>query len=505
MPRVTRVVDEHADIAFVTARNPRLAVPGAERGVHPGHEPLRGRLLVAGGAVDLAGEEQVLHPAGLQPRPQLPRVEVVVLDGVSRARDVRALEARDGAHELDLHVEREARGDAVRVDLVGIESFRLDEDLVRVALGEPHHLVLHRRAVPRPRPVDHARVHGRPVERGADDLVGPLAGMGDMARHLCGMLVAAPEIGEHRPRIVAGLELEPGEIDGASVDARRRAGLQAPDRELALAHLARQRVRGRIAGTASFLILQSHVDASAEEGADSHHHAGGLDANPDAGHHPAHCVPLDDEVGDRLLEQREAGRAFEHAADVPAVERAVDLSAGRAHRGTLARVEGAKVDPAVVGGHRHRPAERVDLLDEVSLADPADGRIAAHLPEGLDALREQQRLRPGAGRGERRLGAGMAAADDDDVECTVVEHGGGRPLPGGAMVPGRIVAGFNLDAPLQSLPPTSAIPRDACRRIRTAGSEITGLGRGYTCPAPPGAARHFPESDDACNQIARRR
>ena len=267
--------------------------------------------------------------------------------------------------------------------------------------------------------------------------MGPIAGMGDVARHLRGVLVPASQIREHRPRFVAGLALEPGEVDGAPVDARRRAGLQPPDRKLTLAELARQRVRGWVAGAAALLILQPHVDAPAEEGADGHHDAGGLDADSDSRHHAAHRVPVDDEVADRLLEKREPGRAFEHAADVAPVERAIDLGAGRPHRGTLAGVEGAEVDAAVVRAHRHRPTEGVDFLDEVPLADPADGRVAAHLPESFDALREQQRLRPGPRRGERRLGAGMAAADDDHVECPVVEHGGGGPIRGGAMIPAR--------------------------------------------------------------------
>ena len=72
--------------------------------------------------------------------------------------------------------------------------------------------------------------------------------------------------------------------------------------------------------------------------------------------------------------------------------------------------------PGLVGGDRHRAAERVDLLDEVPLADAADRRVAGHLAERLDAVRQQQRLAAHPRGGERRLGAGVAAADDDDVE-----------------------------------------------------------------------------------------
>ena len=51
----------------------------------------------------------------------------------------------------------------------------------------------------------------------------------------------------------------------------------------------------------------------------------------------------------------------------------------------------------------------------MSFADATDGRVAAHLPERLDALCQEQRPRTHAGRGERGLGAGVTAADDDDV------------------------------------------------------------------------------------------
>jgi hypothetical protein len=42
--------------------------------------------------------------------------------------------------------------------------------------------------------------------------------------------------------------------------------------------------------------------------------------------------------------------------------------------------------------------------------------VAAHLPQRLDVVRQQQRGAAHARGGQGSLGAGMAAADDDDVE-----------------------------------------------------------------------------------------
>jgi type IV pilus assembly protein PilO len=39
---------------------------------------------------------------------------------------------------------------------------------------------------------------------------------------------------------------------------------------------------------------------------------------------------------------------------------------------------------------RHQAAEGVDLLDQMALADTADGRVARHLAQGLDVLRQQK-------------------------------------------------------------------------------------------------------------------
>jgi len=59
----------------------------------------------------------------------------------------------------------------------------------------------------------------------------------------------------------------------------------------------------------------------------------------------------------------------------------------------------------------------------VPLADAADRRIAAHRTERFQIVRQQQCLPSHACGSERGLGAGMATADDDDVEAFRVEHG----------------------------------------------------------------------------------
>jgi hypothetical protein len=51
-----QVIDQHAEVGLVPARRPGLAPLHRQRRVGAGQQPLGGGLLVAGGAVDLAGE-----------------------------------------------------------------------------------------------------------------------------------------------------------------------------------------------------------------------------------------------------------------------------------------------------------------------------------------------------------------------------------------------------------------------------------------------------------------
>ncbi len=146
------------------------------------------------------------------------------------------------------------------------------------------------------------------------------------------------------------------------------------------------------------------------------------------------------EVGDFGFAQREVRLRLEQRADRLPIQRAVRLRAGRAHGRALARVQRAELDAGAVGGDRHRAAHGVDLAHQVALADAADRRVAAHLADGREALRHQQRARAHPGRREGRLGAGVAAADDDDVELFhEVRHDTSHEVTRSAFPPPRLL------------------------------------------------------------------
>ena len=47
------------------------------------------------------------------------------------------------------------------------------------------------------------------------------------------------------------------------------------------------------------------------------------------------------------------------------------------------------MNAGAIGGARHNPAEGVDFLDQMALADTTNGWIAGHLADGLDVLGKQ--------------------------------------------------------------------------------------------------------------------
>ena len=147
------------------------------------------------------------------------------------------------------------------------------------------------------------------------------------------------------------------------------------------------------------------------------------------------AVTCQNQVVHRLLEQPQAGLIFQPPPHRGPVQHAVGLSPRGSHRRPFARIQDAELNAGLVGSQGHGAAERIDLLDEVALADAADRRVATHLPQRLDVVGQQQGAATHARCGECGFRAGMAAADDDDIEVLRMEHRGcdRRVLTGGQL------------------------------------------------------------------------
>src|SRR5690606_20440493 len=289
-------------------------------------------------------------------------------------------------------------------------------------IGKAVNLVFDRRAVTRADAFDDTGVHRRTIEAAANDVVGFFVGVGNPATGLLRMFGRAADKTHHRNRRVAPLLVETIEIDGAGVNARRRAGFQAIDTQRQFAQTFCQCDRRRITGATAGVIFEADMDFAAEERAGTQHDRAREKADAGVGDSAFDTIAMHDQIVDGLLENLQIRLVFQDFADRRLVQHAVGLDAGGAHGRTLAAVEHAELDAAAVGGARHGAAEGIDFLDQMAFADAADGRIARHLAEGYDVVGQQQGSAAHARRGQAGLGAGMAAADDDDIKTFRVVH-----------------------------------------------------------------------------------
>jgi hypothetical protein len=302
-----------------------------------------------------------------------------------------------------------------------LQSLRLDENLMALLLGEAHHLVLDGGAVARTGGVDLSGVHRRAVEVRADQVVGKAAGVGEPAEDLR-LLEPVGEDGERARTLVARSFLQLREVDGGAVDARGRTGLQAAEVQAESPERIGERLRGRLAETAAGGLLLAGVHQRPEEGAGGDDDRLRLESRSVAEHRPSNRASLDDQRLDRALDEVEVRLRRENVLHGRGVQIAVTLRARALHGRTLGAVEDLELNPRAIRGLSHQPAEGVDLLDQVSLGQTTDRRVARHTTDGIAEHRDHGDAGTAAGADARRLSSGVSAADDQDVPRAHMFH-----------------------------------------------------------------------------------
>ena len=257
----------------------------------------------------------------------------------------------------------------------------------------------------------------------ADDLVGPLVGVGDVAGQLRQGVAALGGKGEVGRRVVAVLGLEFRVVDGMGRQPRDGAGLHPADVEALVLEPGGEPGRGGVAHPPGGKVLQADVDQAVEKGAGGDHHRPDPDLLVDRGAEADDAAVVDQQAVDRGLAERQVRLVLQHRLHPQAVEEAVGLGPGRADGRALAGVETAELDRGGVDVLRHLAAEGVDLPHQVALGQAADRRVAGHGADGVgvDDGDKGAAAHPGGGQG--RFAAGMAGADHGNI---ILIHGGGH-------------------------------------------------------------------------------
>ncbi len=104
------------------------------------------------------------------------------------------------------------------------------------------------------------------------------------------------------------------------------------------------------------------------------------------------------------------------------IEIAVALRARSLDGRTLRPVENLELNTGAIGRLPHQAPERVNLFDEVSFGEAADRGIARHPPDRLPQHGHHTDAHPAPRTNASGLGAGVPAADDDDIEVSQGIH-----------------------------------------------------------------------------------
>ena len=123
---------------------------------------------------------------------------------------------------------------------------------------------------------------------------------------------------------------------------------------------------------------------------------------------------------DFALQNGQPRLPLDRGFDAFVVAALVHLRPQRMHGRTFSGIEHAHLNQRIIGGETHFSAERIELTNEMSLARSADRGVAGHHADAVKIQRQQQGIQPHTRSGERRLYAGVACADHDNVKRLVL-------------------------------------------------------------------------------------
>lgn len=425
------IVNEDSAVSFVALEDERFEVGEFTSGVYASEQALNAGFFVAGSSVDLAGEEKAVDGFDFEAMIELAGIDCVVFNRVTRANHFGIFEAFDGSEHCRLDVNWHACRHAVDVDLVCVETFGFEEDLVAILVGKLDYFVFYGRTVAGADAFDLAAVKRTAGDGFLKNCLRAFIGVGEEALDL-GAGDAVSEEGEGSGDGVAVLNFEFGKVDGAGVEAGRGACLEAGPLEVEGAERVAEEVGGGFAVAAAGVAGFANVGDALQEGAGGDDDGTGenlatvgqfdtLDLSP-------FVLLCNEELGDFGLEDAEVGFLLEDLLHADAVELFVALSAGAPDGGAAGGIEETELDADVISDFAHQSAEGIDLADEVAFGDAANGRVAGHLRNEVGIHGDDAGLKAHSGTGARGFATGVTGADDEHVVSSLFQrklHGEG--------------------------------------------------------------------------------
>src|SRR5579883_181746 len=357
------------------------------------------------------------------------------------------LQRRNGAQHGKLNIFRQAGIHALDIDLACLPALWLQKDLMGLLLGKAHHLIFDGGAIARPDPFNQAAVEGGAVQIGADDLMGLVGGMDEIAGklgapgglHLCGNGInrIGPPRRQQRllPRGAVSREVERrgaawlrngfAEINSARVNARRRAGLESSGLQAKLLQRAGNDQRRTLASPPAGLGFLANDEPPIHKGSSGQHD--GLCAvfpalgGDDAAHYGAAIRSgFTEEAGDGCLLQIKPGLGFEGKLHCQTIGLLVALRPQCLYGWSFAGVEHANLDEGAVGIARRFATQGVDLAQEMPLGRSSHRGITGHERNTIEVHGDEQGRAAHARRRQRGFAASVPGANDDYVVASAL-------------------------------------------------------------------------------------
>src|SRR5207249_113431 len=115
-------------------------------------------------------------------------------------------------------------------------------------------------------------------------------------------------------------------------------------------------------------------------------------------------------------------RALKRVTHLEPIKRSICLRPRRTHGGPARSIQKAKLYTGAIDDAAHNSSECVNLADQMTFSDSADGGIAGHLPYKIQVKSEKRRSGSDPGRGRSGFASRMTATYYDHIKCLIENH-----------------------------------------------------------------------------------
>ena len=135
------VINQNTDIGLRTVQNKRLFLLNLPCGVDSGNQTLGRCLFVTRASVNLSGCKESRNLLELKTRSQLSRIDTIVFYRVGIAYYDRVFKTGRRVYHRILDILWKRRGHTAEIHLIGIQTLRLNKDLMSLFVRKFHHLI----------------------------------------------------------------------------------------------------------------------------------------------------------------------------------------------------------------------------------------------------------------------------------------------------------------------------------------------------------------------------